>query len=178
MDYLIFSALIGIILPWVFITYDIGCQWSKNFPSRMADFPEHMRIKSGTKVDVLIPSWHINGHGERCRKKFCLGYTKGAGRTCGEEVEISWSHTNPLAPSVREMAPAARHDTLNDHWNGWNFRKIVGFSKIFSLSSRLSANRSSKRNFVCETLRGSSPYEQEAYRGFRQILGDVSRGSR
>lgn len=129
MDYLVFSALIGIFLPWIFITYDIGCQWSKHFRSRMADFPEQMQIPPETKVDVAIPSWHINGHGERCRKEFCLGYTKGAGRTCGEEVEITWSHTNALAPSVREMAPAARHDTLNDHWNGWNFRKVVGFSK-------------------------------------------------
>jgi len=86
-------------------------------------------IKPSTKVDVAIPSWHINGHGAKCRKDFCLGYMKGAGRTCGEEVEISWSHTNPLAPSVREMAPGARHDTLNDHWNGWNFQKIIGFHK-------------------------------------------------
>ncbi|KIJ96214.1 hypothetical protein K443DRAFT_134179 [Laccaria amethystina LaAM-08-1] len=116
----------------IFIMYDIGCQWSKNYQSRMADFPEHMRIKSGMKVDVLIPSWHINGHGERCKKRFCLWYTKGIGRTCREEVEISWSHTNPLVPSVREMAPVAWHDTLNDHWNGWNFHKIVGFRTLFA----------------------------------------------
>lgn len=128
MDFIIFMALRGVILPWIFITYDIGCQWSKNFRSRMADFPEAMRIPAKTKVEVAIPSWHITGHGERCRTGFCLGYTKGAGRTCGEEVEITWSHTNALAPSVREMAPAARHDTLNDHWNAWNFHKIVGFS--------------------------------------------------
>jgi hypothetical protein len=131
MDFLIFSALVGIILPWIFIMYNIGCQWSKNFLSCMAEFPEKMRIKPGTKVDVIIPSWHINGHGERCRKDFCLGYMKGAGRTYREEVEISWSYTNPLAPSIREMTPAARHDALNNHWNGWNFHKIIGFSKSY-----------------------------------------------
>jgi hypothetical protein len=147
MDYLIFSALIGIIIPWIFITYDIGCQWSKNYQSRMANFPEHMRIKSGTKVDVLIPSWHING-GERCKKSFCLGYTKGARRTCGEEVEISW--------------------------NGWNFRKIVGFSKSFSLSFHLFTELFFERNFVCKTLPGSSAYEQEANGGLQQILRNVS----
>jgi hypothetical protein len=32
------------------------------------------------------------------------------------------------------MGPAARHDTLNDQWNGWNFRKIVGFRTFFFLS--------------------------------------------
>ena len=133
MDFIVFAALVGIILPWIFITYDIGCQWSKNFRARMLDFPENMQINPTTKVDVVIPSWHINGHGQRCRKEFCLGYTKGAGRTCGEEVETTWSSTNALAPSVREMAPGARHDTLNDHWNGWNYRKIVGFRTFHSL---------------------------------------------
>lgn len=57
----------------------------------------------------------------------------GAGRTCGEDVETTWSSTNALAPSVREMAPGAKHDTLNDHWNGWNFHKIAGFHKLHSI---------------------------------------------
>jgi len=128
MDYIILSALLGITLLRVILTYDIACQWVKNFKKRMIEnFPEHMRVPDQTTIDTAIPSWHINGHGASCRQNFCLGYMKGAGRTCGEEVEVSWSHTNPLAPSVREMGPAARHDTLNDHWNGWNFRKIVGF---------------------------------------------------
>ncbi|EDR06772.1 uncharacterized protein LACBIDRAFT_299636 [Laccaria bicolor S238N-H82] len=130
-DFIIFAALVGVMLPWIFITYDIGCQWSTNLQSRMSEFPEHMKLPSDTKVTVAIPSWHINSHGRRCRKEFCLGHTKGAGRTRGEEVETTWSSTNSLAQSVREMAPGARHDTLNDQWNGWNFRKIVGFRTLF-----------------------------------------------
>ena len=127
MDYLIFSALVLLLLQWIVITYDIGCQWSKNMWKRMEDYPNSMKIPPETRVDVAIPSWHINTHGQACRDNFCLNYLVGAGRTCGEDVETSWSHTNPLAPSVREMGPAARHETLNDHWNGWNFHKIVGF---------------------------------------------------
>ena len=137
---LIFGAHVGILLPWILITYDISCQWSKNFQSCMSEFPEHTQIKPETKVDVGIPSWHITSHGERCRNDFCLGYTKGAGRTCGEEVEIPWSHTNILAPSVREMAPADQHDTLNDHWIGWNFRKIIGFREYSSFPVLLSTS--------------------------------------
>ncbi|KAM6489975.1 hypothetical protein JOM56_014554 [Amanita muscaria] len=130
MDYIILSALLGVTLPRVILTYDIACQWSKKFEKRMVEgFPPHMRISNQTRIDTAIPSWHINGHGQSCRQNFCLGYMKGAGRTCGEEVEVSWSHTNPLAPSVREMGPEARHETLNDHWNSWNFHKIVGFRK-------------------------------------------------
>lgn len=54
---------------------------------------------------------------------------KGVGRTCGEEVETSWAQTNALGTSTREMGPGARHETLNDQWGGFNFRKIVGFRK-------------------------------------------------
>jgi hypothetical protein len=71
----------------------------------MEDFPEAMKLNPDTRVDVGIPSWHINAHGKNCRDNFSLGYLAGAGRTCGEEVETSWSHTNALAPSVREMGP-------------------------------------------------------------------------
>jgi len=56
---------------------------------------------------------------------------EGTGRMVGEDVETVWAGTNPLAPSIREMGPAAQHDTLNDHWNGWNFRKIVRFRAFF-----------------------------------------------
>lgn len=134
MDYIVLSALIGVVLPRIIITYDIACQWSKHFKKRMSEgFPEHMRLSEHTKVDTAVPSWHINGHGQKCRQNYCLGYMNGTGRTCGEEIEVSWSHTNPLAASVREMAPAARHDALNDHWNGWNFCKVIGF-RMYGLS--------------------------------------------
>jgi Kyakuja-Dileera-Zisupton transposase len=94
-----------------------------------------MQINPATRVDVAIPSWNINGHEERCRRDFYLGYTRAARRMCGEEVETTWASTNPLAPSVREMAPTARHETLNDHWNGWNFCKIVSFCTFHSVIS-------------------------------------------
>ena len=137
MDYIALSTLIGVVLLWIVFTYDIGCQWSKNLASRIKDFPEDMRIKDSTKLDVAIPSWHINGHGANCQNNFNLAYMKGAGRTCGDEIEGSWSHTNPLATSVREMGPGARHETLDDHWNGWNFWKVVGLSMLIPLNSSL-----------------------------------------
>jgi hypothetical protein len=147
MDYLIFSSLLFIVLQWIVITYDIGCQWSKNMRKRVEDYPDDMKINPDTRVDVGVPSWHINAHGKDCRDNFSLGYLVGAGRTCGEEVETSWSHTNALAPSVREMGPAARHDTLNDHWSGWNFHKIVGFRMYSMNSATSSANTFQYRYF-------------------------------
>ncbi|KAH9477654.1 hypothetical protein JR316_0009880 [Psilocybe cubensis] len=121
------QKVMGVTLACIFITYDIACQWTKNLFKRIIEFPEKMRIAKGTQIQTAIPSWHINGHGPDCCNNYNVGYTKGVGKTCGKEVETNWSHTNPLAGSVREMAPSARRDTLNDHWNGWNFRKLIGF---------------------------------------------------
>ena len=100
----------------------------------MEQLPADMQIPEMTKLDVAIPGWHINGHGEMCRTNFNLSYMEGAGRTVGEDVEMIWAGTNPLALSIREMGPAAQHDTLNDHWNGWNFHKIVGFHMFFYIT--------------------------------------------
>jgi hypothetical protein len=131
-DFVIFAALVGIALLRIIITYDIACQWSKNLRKRMEEYPPEMRIPEMTQVEVAIPGWHINGHGADCRDNFNLSHMEGVGRTVGEDIETTWAGTNPLASSVCEMGPAARHDTLNDHWNGWNFRKIVGFRKYFA----------------------------------------------
>ena len=51
-------------------------------------------------------------------------------RTCGDEIESSWSQTNVLGASVREMASGGRHETLNDHFNGANVRKVVNLRKL------------------------------------------------
>jgi hypothetical protein len=120
----------------------------------MAAFPPEMRIPESTKVDVAIPGWHINGHGDKCRNKFNLSYMEGAGRTTGEDIETTWAGTNSLGPSVREMGPAARHDTLNDHWNSWNFRKIAGFRESFLYLIFHIINNVIIRNPVSTTLPG------------------------
>ena len=122
-NFMIFVALVGIALLWVIITYDITC---------LEEYLPEVHIQDMTQVEVAIPGWHINGHGANCRDNFNLSYMEGVGRMVGEDIETMWVGTNPLASSVREMGPAAWHDTLNDHWNGWNFWKIVGFCKYFA----------------------------------------------
>ena len=87
----------------------------------MKDFPEELQLHSDIKVEVGIPTWHVNGHGDECKAAFSLCYMDGVGRTCGEDVETTWAQTNSLGTSTREMGPGARHETLNDHWSGLNF---------------------------------------------------------
>ena len=65
-DFIIFSALVGIMLSMLVITYDIACQWSKNLQKRMQEFPEHMRIPQTMEIRCGVPSWHIKSHSPDC----------------------------------------------------------------------------------------------------------------
>jgi hypothetical protein len=133
MDYIVLSTLIGVQLLLVVLSYDIGCQWWKNLRRRAQEFPDEMKLDEDANIEVKVPNWHVNGHGDFCKTNYSLNYLKGAGRTCGEDVKTSWANSNLLGPSVRELGPASRHELLNDQWNGWNFQKIVGFHTFYSI---------------------------------------------
>ena len=48
-------------------------------------------------------------------------------------MEQEWAHINLAALSTREMGPGAHHLTLDDNWNGWNWKKTLGMGKRDSL---------------------------------------------
>ena len=60
----------------------------------------NMQIPDMTQLDMAIPRWHINGHSETCRTNFNLSYMEGIRRMVGEDVEMIWVGTNPLALSI------------------------------------------------------------------------------
>ncbi|KAF9782887.1 hypothetical protein BJ322DRAFT_1110770 [Thelephora terrestris] len=135
----------------VVVTYDIGCQWGKNFSRRCMDTTSlpPLDIKSLDSFRVAVPKFHITGHGASCQAKFNLAYMDGVGLTHGEGVETIWSHSTSLAVWSRENGPAARHMILDDHWNGWNWRKVVG------LCSQL-------KTMLKRALQGSEDQRKEA----------------
>ncbi|PPQ81721.1 hypothetical protein CVT24_003406, partial [Panaeolus cyanescens] len=132
MDFILFSALVGLALRQLVITYDIACQWSCRLETRMKELPQALHLSDKVNVRVGVPSWHINGHGKRCQEQFHVGYLPGVGCLCGDEIEQTWWQTNSLGASVREMAGSGRHQTLNAHWDSFNMRKIIGFRARFS----------------------------------------------
>ncbi|TEB22263.1 hypothetical protein FA13DRAFT_1641660 [Coprinellus micaceus] len=132
MDYIFLATIALASVLRIVITYDIACQWSKKLKARMEDYPEQLRPSPKVDIVAAIPSWHINGHGVDCQTNFALMYMPGMGRTCGDEVEGLFSHTNSLGASFREMAPAARHEALNDMGSGYNIKKIVRFGPSFA----------------------------------------------
>ncbi|KAL5492982.1 hypothetical protein ACEPAI_4430 [Sanghuangporus weigelae] len=132
MDYIILSALQTCSPKELIISYDIACQWSKNFSAQIPRYPEHLRFDlSNTNLRVAVPKFHLPAHGPQCQTRYSLNFLPKVGRTYGEGVESEWAHINGIATSTREMAPGLRHETLNDHWGAWNWKKILGFGDYF-----------------------------------------------
>lgn len=128
MDYIMLASIAGINMPYLSISYDIACQWSKNLRDRVSRFPSAMQsafILSET-VRFFVPKFHLSAHGENCQGPFSYNWMKDVGRTDGEGIERSWSMVNVLATMLREMGPGFRHDTFDNHWSALNWRKITG----------------------------------------------------
>ena len=134
MDFLVLATLVGVVWTALVISYDIVCQWSRNFARRVPQFPTWMQLPTQilTSIKYVIPKFHIYGHGQNCQMKFSLNFLQYSARTDSEEPERWWSHINPVSMSTKEMGPGARHDTIDDHAAAWNWRKITNFGEYYS----------------------------------------------
>lgn len=128
MDYILVSSLLTVIGLWVVVSYDIACQFFKNFTARAASLPERLKL-SVSRLDAKIPKAHIGYHGFNCQSLFSFNFTTGVGRTDGEGIERCWSWLNKAAPSVKEMGPSGRRETLDDFCGYANWRKTVGLGE-------------------------------------------------
>ncbi|KAJ7744840.1 hypothetical protein B0H14DRAFT_2637253 [Mycena olivaceomarginata] len=44
--------------------------------------------------------------------------------------ERGWADANPLARSTKEMGPGFRRDTMDNHFNDWNHKKIIALGYV------------------------------------------------
>ena len=131
MDYIFLSTVKCETVNIVKISYDIACRWSIKLRQRMKNYSEELRFPENKfRLEYFIPKFHLPAHGSSCHTKYSFNYRPGVGRTHGENIESGWAHTNPAAISTREMGAGTRHSTLDGHWGGWNWRKIIGFGMI------------------------------------------------
>ena len=132
MDYIFLSTVKDEKVKCIKISYDIACRWSINLRRRMLNYSKELQFHEDKfALEYFIPKFHLPAHGSSCHTRYSFNYRPGVGRTHGENIESGWAHTNPAAISTREMGASARHSALNGHWGGWNWRKIVGFGKLF-----------------------------------------------
>ncbi|KAI0055066.1 hypothetical protein BV25DRAFT_1873220 [Artomyces pyxidatus] len=128
MDFVLLSTIAKVAaeLKTMVLSYDIACQFSKNFLRRMEEFPAELRIDvSQTSITFVVPKFHLLAHGTSCQVSYSLNFTEGVGRTCGEGIEAGWSDTNGAALSTREMSAESRHEALDDFFGAINWRKTV-----------------------------------------------------
>lgn len=130
MDYLfIMTLLLSSLIQCVVASYDIACQWSKNFWGRVSSLPHSLQIPSSLNIRFLVPKFHLPAHVPKCYAPFSWNFFKGGGRTDGEGVERGWSWLNGIARCVSMMGPGGRWDTVDDFCNFYNWRKTVGLGR-------------------------------------------------
>lgn len=131
MDYLILSASHDRDVLDEVLTYDVSCQHSKHFLARMLGYARRLHLDI-TKVNIrhAIPKKHFPAHGPK-HSIWSLNYLRWVGRTYGEWIEACWSCMNQLAASLKEMAPATRHEAMDCQWGAWNFQKLVNLGMFY-----------------------------------------------
>ncbi|KAG1901598.1 uncharacterized protein F5891DRAFT_1128045 [Suillus fuscotomentosus] len=113
------------------ISYDIACQWNKNLWSRMSAFPHEYHIDRDNKlITFLVPKFHLPAHIASCQTRFSFNFIKSVGQTDGEAPERRWADINPITTSTREMGPGSTQDTIDDHFNDWNWKKVCAMGTI------------------------------------------------
>ncbi|KAF7342705.1 CxC2 domain-containing protein [Mycena sanguinolenta] len=127
MDYILLAALMGFVLMLLTISYDIACQWKRNFPTRNSNMPKEMQLPlDKIHVQCALPVWHAGTHDEECESANSLSFKLGVGKSDGEGVERTWAVLNPASYHTKDMSKGNRIDTLEDKIDSHNFLKNLG----------------------------------------------------
>ncbi|KAG6913302.1 hypothetical protein DXG01_008085 [Tephrocybe rancida] len=81
----------------------------------------------------------------------------GVGWTDREVPERGWANINPITQSTKEMGPGARHDTINDHFNDWNWKKTVQFGPRMIKKLRETASSAQLHLSALEEFKNTIP---------------------
>ncbi|KAJ7033272.1 hypothetical protein C8F04DRAFT_1396133 [Mycena alexandri] len=134
MDYMFWKSLDDCDdLVQLVVLYDIVCQWRLNIWVRLSKYNPQLRrhARTGKRYFMwLIPKFHLPAHIEACNILYSFNLSPFVGQTDGEAPERGWANANPLAASTKEMGPGSRRDTLDDHFNDWNHKKIIALGSV------------------------------------------------
>ncbi|KAJ7770053.1 hypothetical protein B0H16DRAFT_1307286 [Mycena metata] len=131
MDFIFFSAVLGYILTYLILSYDIACQFSKNIWTRMGKLPSKFHLKiDRINVRWMVPNFHLPPHKKGCHSPFSFHWLWGAGRTHGETVEQNWEFLNGIAASTKLMGLGARYTALEGLLSFHNWRRLVAHRRL------------------------------------------------
>lgn len=132
MDYIFLASIIGIAILTLIASYDIGCQWSVHFFSRVASMPDYLQL-SPTLINIyfVVPAFHLEAHIDKCKPLFSPRYLRGLAQTEFEAIKRIWAILKGAAASLKEMRPGHRRDTLDDFCGYANWTKTTRLGKYF-----------------------------------------------
>ncbi|KAJ7152150.1 hypothetical protein C8R43DRAFT_1127232 [Mycena crocata] len=131
MDWVLCSALRNCEILYIMFTYDIACQYYKNFWDRMRKLPEYLHLNiPESNLFFYVPNFHLPPHKEECHAPFSLHFGPGAGLSNGEGIEQNWENSNGAASQTKQMGPGSRQDTLDDILGAHNYRKTLALGRI------------------------------------------------
>lgn len=113
----------------VMLSYDIACQYSRNFHTRFSKLPQFL-CATHVGIHWLVPKFHLPAHQQQCRLELSFNYTPKVGRTDGEAIERLWSGLNYLSGSTMRMTPLGRHYIINSHLNYLNWKKMCNMGTL------------------------------------------------
>ncbi|KAJ6493720.1 hypothetical protein C8R47DRAFT_1213989 [Mycena vitilis] len=124
MDYILMSALAGLTLLALTVSYDIACQWKKNLPERNSSSTSAFNWTSRKSTSSAgFPCGTRGSHETACEEENSLSIRPGVGKSDGEGVERVWSGIGPAAYHTKDMGLGNRADTLEDKVDYHNHQK-------------------------------------------------------
>ncbi|KAJ7119307.1 hypothetical protein C8R43DRAFT_1090958 [Mycena crocata] len=132
-DFIMFSSILNAVFMFLILSYDIACQYSKNFWTRMTKLPAMMHIDpEKVRVWFKVPNFHMLGHKPPCHSPFSFHWMWGAEVTDGEDVEQNWEFTNGAAGSTKMMGLGARAAFLEFLFGFHNWMRTVSYRNVFT----------------------------------------------
>ncbi|KAJ7164587.1 hypothetical protein C8R43DRAFT_1122464 [Mycena crocata] len=131
MDFLLFASLLGFMMTYLILSYDVICQFSKLIWTRMPNLPDKYHLKIDRKnVRWMVPNFHLPAHKKGCHSPYSFHWLWGAGCTHGETVEQNWEFLNGIAGSTKLMGLGARYTALEGLFSFHNWRRTVANRRI------------------------------------------------
>ncbi|KAJ7106827.1 hypothetical protein C8R43DRAFT_906036, partial [Mycena crocata] len=154
MDFLFFSAVLGMVMTFLVLSYDVACQFSKHIWTRMEKLPEKYHLKlDRANIRWMVPNFHLPAHKKGCHSPFSFHWLWGAGCTHGETVEQNWEFLNGIAGSTKLMGLGARHTALEGllGFHNWRPDPVQGRILMQRMADAIKEGRKQKASFEAFT---------------------------
>src|ERR1700683_4526847 len=104
------------------------CQFWKHLKTRFHGNP-YLKFPDGVEILRGIGLFHVHGHKDECYSRFALTFIARAGMVDGEVLETLWAVLNGIADSIRSQSTTRQQESLDDHMNDSNWKKMIQLSE-------------------------------------------------